>query len=342
MLIEGVAVAEIQGRGLGLVATRRFEACERLFASTAFGYAGSYLDDMCAMCLSFGNFVPRRCEDCPAVYCSEACRAADERVNNHSRCCKALGRIAELPDGVADRDCKSSAAFLLRAFAARHRSSTSTAAAAKSANEERQLPWPTLADALSQCSEIEGAADWSDEREAQRERAVQLASLHGGKRLLSDKAQARALLRRRRHNAYSLLDGDDDYRGWVLYPGASYINHSCVPNCCGIISRRTIIFEALRPIEPHEEIVQCYVRLDGGRDFRPEDWGFSCECPRCAGTAAAEDLAAFDAEFVCTSCGCVTTASRHQATASGGCRCQQNHARAACQVDGSQTIVPFA
>ena len=236
-LIEGIRIVSIPNCGHGLVATRAFDACERLFAASAFGLAGSRLDDCCHMCFAMGGFVPRRCQGCPTVYCSETCRRKDERINNHSRCCASLARLDG--DATASRQCKSQATFLLRALATRHGDASSRrhdhGAAQDGANSERMLPWPTFADAMAQCAEAEGSDGWSDEREAERLRVLRLTSRHGGKALVSPKEDALGLLRRIEHNVYTLNDGDDVSRGWAMYPGTSYINHSHLPNAVGIM-----------------------------------------------------------------------------------------------------------
>ena len=117
-----------------------------------------------------------------------------------------------------------------------------------------------------------------------------------------------------------------------MYPGSSYINHSCYPNAVGIADGRTLVFEALRAIAAGDEILQCYTSLPAHDEGSPllADWGFACDCPRCSKTLPSEVFAAFDAEFRCGGCHCVTTSCLRQATADAGGVCQCNpHSRRA-------------
>ena len=111
-----------------------------------------------------------------------------------------------------------------------------------------------------------------------------------------------------------------------MYPGSSYVNHSCLPNAVGIFDGRKLVFEALRSIKAGEEILQCYVRIRDGCEVSLMDWGFDCDCPRCSKTASPEEIAAFDAEFICSGCACVTTSRLRQAAEDQRGRCQC-HAR---------------
>ena len=128
---DGLTPAAIAGRGNGLIATRDFEVGERLFVATAFGFAKDEQQDSrecCAHCLCFGEHLPVRCP-CSTLYCSVACQNEDALLG-HAFCCKALESIAAILPKDVDFSCqvRSSAEFLLRAFAAR-RAAAATAAA---------------------------------------------------------------------------------------------------------------------------------------------------------------------------------------------------------------------
>jgi hypothetical protein len=195
------------------------------------------------------------------------------------------------------------------------------------------LAQPSFEDALAQCEAdhpAEGGPATSASLETQQF-AVALASKHGGK-LISSRVEALALLRTVEHNVYSLFDEKDAYRGWAMFPGSSFINHSCYPNAVGIAEGGTLAFETLRELAPGEEILQCYTSLKDDRSLT--DWGFVCDCPRCTQAHTPEGLAtfdAFDAEFRCSGCDCVTTSRLRQAAADacGVCQCNsrnlQNH-----------------
>lgn len=342
-LIEGVEIREIAGRGRGLVASRPFFLGEHLFRTAAFGFADTGrgvngASHGCSVCLCFGKSqLPIKCAGCPAAYCSEACRILD--VNSgHKLCCAALNRVDAVGERKASSACKASASFLLRAFAARRAARRATLcydAASPSAEPQekaslmstaghRSLPLPTFEDALNQCGDCEGTASCAAREEA-RERAVALAKLHGGK-LIEPRSEALELLRVEANNSYSLRDDVGRSRGWVMYPFASFINHSCVPNVACLSDGREISFEALRDIAAGEEITQCYLMLGSeSDDGSTKEWGFECDCPRCTQAVSDVELAEFDAAHICV-CGCVTTSSMRQAAMAAGGVCQC-HAR---------------
>ena len=66
---------------------------------------------------------------------------------------------------------------------------------------------------------------------------------------------------------------------------ARYINHSCEPNCEAVTVRRRVYIEALRTIEPGEELTYDY-RLE--RPGRSKAWEarYACRCgaETCRGT----------------------------------------------------------
>ncbi|CAE7243832.1 unnamed protein product, partial [Symbiodinium necroappetens] len=84
-------------------------------------------------------------------------------------------------------------------------------------------------------------------------------------------------------NAFGL--GPEGRDGHGLAPAASYINHSCVPNCVEQIGEGCVRFFALRDIEPGEEITFAYLDLSLPLEDRKRlvktSWDFSCDCARC-------------------------------------------------------------
>jgi hypothetical protein len=340
--IEGIEIRSVPGRGRGLVATRAFKRHERLFETAAFGFADSGGQAHgCATCLCFGELpLPYACAGgCRSQYCSAECRSTDAGWG-HELCCAALARVAAVGERKASATCKASASFLLRAFAARRAAEIkqqkvqqcaeadvggSAGAATDMASDRRLLSHPTFSDALEQCGDCEGTAE-CEAREKARERAVKLAALHGGK-LIKPHADALSLLRAEANNSYTLRDGDGRPRGWVMFPNASFMNHSCLPSVACLTSGRSLIFEALRDIAAGEELLQCYLMLGSeSDDGSTREWGFECECGRCSGEASARELEAFDRAHLCV-CGCVTTASMRQAcmAAGGVCQCHERN-----------------
>ena len=67
---------------------------------------------------------------------------------------------------------------------------------------------------------------------------------------------------------------------------ARFINHSCNPNCETVIEARRVFIEALRTIQPGEELHYDY-QLGRSRDDPPDvDEIYACHCgqPNCRGT----------------------------------------------------------
>ena len=332
---DGVAIQSISGRGRGLVAQRAFAKGERIFAASAFGYAldvGRSRDELecCAVCLCFGERLSIRCTGCPAVYCSEACEYADQ-LAGHGYCCGPLARLASVGARKATISCKSTAAFLVRAFALRRAQAAHgdalTEAQQASSRRRGVLAPPSFEDALSQCLDFQDDMD-SDgsffaEREAQRERAVDLAVKQAG-RLVKPRADAMALLRTEPHNSFTLRDPAGRARGWVMYPHVSYINHSCVPCAATVADGRASVVEALRDVPRGEELTICYLRIGADDDDGKgtSGWGFDCQCARCDKSAPQETLDAFDHCHQCA-CGCITTPYmlQHMGDMAGGKTC---------------------
>ena len=320
-------VKDLEGRGRGLCATRPIARGERLFVSSCFGYA---VDDTCASpqqlchgCLAFGTTLEVRCEGCGTSYCSDACMEHD-RAAGHLLCCRPLARMATVGRRKTTSFERSAACFLLRAFARRRverdRPPTDAPVGHDDADDADDV---THDDAMRQCPDHEGIAGFPI-RQAARQRAARLAMLQGGKLMSQD--DALRLLLVEPQNSYSLRDPSGTIRGWLMYPRASMMNHSCVPNCACVVEGTRVTFYALVDIAAGEECTQCYLQLaaaevDSDGAESTASWGFECGCPRCdraAHTAErAAAIAAFDAEHRCV-CGCIVVPS----LASGDvCRC---------------------
>ncbi len=89
----------------------------------------------------------------------------------------------------------------------------------------------------------------------------------------------------RHHTFLFTLDDDTCVDGAVGGNEASYINHSCDPNCEAVIVDGRIFIEALRTIQPGEELLYDYQyeREGSGPEY---DAQYPCRCgsPNCRGT----------------------------------------------------------
>lgn len=67
---------------------------------------------------------------------------------------------------------------------------------------------------------------------------------------------------------------------------AQFINHSCEPNCAAITEKRHVYIEALRNIEPGEELLYDYnlTRHDDDAPDLEERYACHCGAPTCRGT----------------------------------------------------------
>ena len=67
---------------------------------------------------------------------------------------------------------------------------------------------------------------------------------------------------------------------------ARFINHSCDPNCEAVIEDNRVYIDALRTIEPGEELLYDYQYERDGEPQESWDRLYACECgaPNCRGT----------------------------------------------------------
>jgi uncharacterized protein len=67
---------------------------------------------------------------------------------------------------------------------------------------------------------------------------------------------------------------------------ARFFNHSCDPNCESVVEKRRVYIEAIRPIEPGEEMTYDYQLYKDRDDPEDIDEVFACRCgfANCRGT----------------------------------------------------------
>lgn len=67
---------------------------------------------------------------------------------------------------------------------------------------------------------------------------------------------------------------------------AKYINHSCEPNCEAVIEENRVFIDALRTIQPGEELLYDYQYERDGEPDESWDRLYACQCgtPSCRGT----------------------------------------------------------
>jgi SET domain-containing protein len=111
-----------------------------------------------------------------------------------------------------------------------------------------------------------------------------------GERIDNDEADRRYDDNRmkRHHTFLFTLDKNTVIDGAVATGGgdASFINHSCDPNCEAIITGRKIFIHARRTIEPGEELAYDYQYERTGENDEELEKFYVCKCgaPNCRGT----------------------------------------------------------
>jgi SET domain-containing protein len=111
-----------------------------------------------------------------------------------------------------------------------------------------------------------------------------------GERIDNDEADRRYDdTRMKRHHTFlftlddkTVIDGAQNVGGG----DASFINHSCEPNCEAVITGRKIFIHALRGIEPGTELAYDYQYERTGKNDAELEKFYVCRCgaPNCRGT----------------------------------------------------------
>jgi SET domain-containing protein len=93
---------------------------------------------------------------------------------------------------------------------------------------------------------------------------------------------------KRHHTFLFTLDSKTVIDGAVEVGGgdASYINHSCEPNCEAVITGKRILIHALRGIEPGTELAYDYQYERTGKNDAELEKFYFCKCgaPSCRGS----------------------------------------------------------
>jgi uncharacterized protein len=93
---------------------------------------------------------------------------------------------------------------------------------------------------------------------------------------------------KRHHTFLFTLDSKTVIDGAIKTGGgdASFINHSCEPNCEAVITDRKIFIHALQTIEPGEELAYDYQYERTGKNDAELEKFYVCKCgaPSCRGS----------------------------------------------------------
>jgi uncharacterized protein len=111
-----------------------------------------------------------------------------------------------------------------------------------------------------------------------------------GERIDNDEADRRYDdTKMKRHHTFLFTLDDKTVIDGALKAGggdASFINHSCDPNCEAVITGRKIFIHALRGIEPGTELAYDYQYERTGKNDAELEKFYVCRCgaPNCRGT----------------------------------------------------------
>ncbi|PWZ43842.1 Histone-lysine N-methyltransferase ASHR2 [Zea mays] len=273
-------VADLPGRGRGLVAARIVREGEVLFSEPPVLLYPSTLSSLRSYCSAcFRSLTPAAtipCVSCrAAAFCSPACAAA----SHPHLLCAALshGGGAGLAAAAPTEAIQEPLLFLLSAYS---------------------LPESTMRSMLSLSSAPPpppGAQDAAGLHAA----VAALAPPHMLPQGLSPDLTA-ALLAKDRGNSFAIMEPYRHgmslellkARAYAVYPRASLFNHDCLPNACHFDypdrpgpGNTDIVVRALHDIPEGREVCISYFAANWRYADRQrrllEDYGFRCECDRC-------------------------------------------------------------
>ncbi|KAG5478687.1 hypothetical protein LSCM1_06091 [Leishmania martiniquensis] len=99
-------------------------------------------------------------------------------------------------------------------------------------------------------------------------------------------------------NSFGAYDAQGNCIGFGIYPQASYLNHSCVPNLCRVMHHggRIAAFYAVRAVAPLEPLTICYTDVEEMNSAERRrnllaTYRFFCICERCSGKAEGPQIA---------------------------------------------------
>lgn len=133
-------------------------------------------------------------------------------------------------------------------------------------------------------SGIQGKGAFANTRIRKGQRIIEYV----GERISNDEADSRydESSMRRHHTFLFTVTPKIVIDGAVNGNESIYINHSCDPNCEAVIEDRRIFIEAIRTIQPGEELVYDYQYERTGEDDDEMERFYKCLCgaPNCRGS----------------------------------------------------------
>jgi hypothetical protein len=133
-------------------------------------------------------------------------------------------------------------------------------------------------------SGIQGKGAFANQKIRKGQRIIE----YTGERISNDEADSRydETNMRRHHTFLFTITSRTVVDGAINGNESIYINHSCDPNCEAVIDGRQIFIEAVRTIQPGEELVYDYQYERTGEDDEEMAKFYKCLCgsPNCRGS----------------------------------------------------------
>jgi uncharacterized protein len=112
-----------------------------------------------------------------------------------------------------------------------------------------------------------------------------------GERITHEEADARYddEAMSRHHTFLFAVDDEVVIDGAVHGNEGKFINHSCDPNCEPVIEHQRVFIDAIKDIQPGEELFYDYAYERGEDDDEESEELYACRCgsPKCRGTILA-------------------------------------------------------
>ncbi|XP_065830200.1 histone-lysine N-methyltransferase SMYD3-like isoform X2 [Oscarella lobularis] len=264
--MDKVRVADVAGKGRGLLATKAIERGDLVGEEEPFAFVviQKHRSKLCHQCANSVQSLSR-CSKCKfAYYCSKECQK--KAWSLHKLECQRI-------QNVSPRMPTESVRFLARLidqgeiFKKENQPNPVDAlcgdADSLKTNLEQQKTFVDLSLTLRQFSDLDV-------------RAHVLADLYG----------------KIHRNCFTVSNGYMEPVGVAMYQTFSLLNHSCVPNCVATNQQARMQVRAVRPIKAGEEVTISYISvfqpIESRRDALQEQYSFLCTCPGCCSAEALE------------------------------------------------------
>lgn len=277
LVVEGpIQIAEIEGKGRGLIASQPIRAGEIVLRDSPILLYPALPQSLSYCCNCFKSLQNRgSVVSCPSccfcLFCSPNCTKLALSSSHTAWVCRSLSRLREFPS------LQTEVYFLIAAYNI----------AALFPSKFRIL------------MSLQGVNTDASIAASLHSLVASLSPPHIGEFPFSVELTA-ALLAKDKLNAFGLMEplsveksGERSVRAYGIYPKASFFNHDCLPNACRFDyvdadtegNNTDIVIRAIHDILQGREICLSYFPVNENYSNRQkilfEDYGFTCACDRC-------------------------------------------------------------